>query len=214
VGENEVPNRLESVTLWTNAFIPANVPGLTKPVAAGPHRGKTMITGPVFSESYLTDNRSYDSKWGASSRGRARATIKLATAELSGIQVVCDVTHEIHSTTGAEICAKAGDAKRIKFGAASNNGGIVRVDFAGEANNPCYAGSPDIEWSGSVTINSATGKLRFKGSTGLFPSFEMYAARPGGPPVKVFQVDAKSGSAGPWWLWLGEWRPIDVEVQL
>lgn len=214
MSQTEGPETLTTVTVWISAFIPRDVSGLTKPVAAGPHVGKTMISGPPLSQSYLTDNRSFDSRWGASSRGRGRATISLATAALSGIEARCDPTHEIHSTTGANVCTEAGDASRIKFTNARREGKSVRFDLVGEANNPCYKGSPDIEWSGTVTIDPATGKLRFKGSTGLFPAFEMYAAKAGGAAVKVFQAEAKSGVAGPWWLWLGELRQIDREVQL
>ena len=41
-----MPVAIQSVKFWINAFIPANIPGYTITVPAGPHAAKTMIPGP------------------------------------------------------------------------------------------------------------------------------------------------------------------------
>jgi hypothetical protein len=38
---------INTVKIWINAFIPRNIDGLTATVPAGPHRGKTMLPGPI-----------------------------------------------------------------------------------------------------------------------------------------------------------------------
>jgi hypothetical protein len=61
----QVPNplcQIHTVRLWMKAFIPKEIEG-AKLIAAGPHRGKTMLTSPgPINAWFLTDERDFSAE--------------------------------------------------------------------------------------------------------------------------------------------------------
>ena len=67
--------------------------------------------------------------------------------------------------------------------------------FKGAANNPCFTGSPDIDWNVTVKIlyvPLSEVSVGVDGKINGFPSYEMYAQVDTGPPVTLFQMRASS----------------------
>jgi hypothetical protein len=188
---------IKTVKVWLNAFIPDSVPGKTKP-APGPLAGKTMLDGPIFSECYLTDNRSFDSDIHASSRMHSEIEIDVSGPSETFHWHHCDETHEVNCTTGAAVCTKSGRTSDMAFtGLRGSSASTIQVDLKGASNNPCYSGSPDIDYEGAVTINVGSRTVEFDGKIDEFPAFEMYATANGGAGVTMFNTRPLPGK-DPW----------------
>jgi Domain of unknown function (DUF4157)/Protein of unknown function (DUF3238) len=188
---------IRTVKLWLNAFIPATVPGKTIP-AVGPHAGKTMLNGPIFSQCYLTDNRGFDAAIHAPSRIHAEIEIDVSGPSETFHWADCSETHEIHCKTGAGVCTKKGPTAGITFskprGSAAS---LIEVDMVGASNNPCYSGSPDIDYEGTARIDVPGRTVTFDGKIDDFPAFEMYATADGGAGSPLFTTMPVAGK-DPW----------------
>jgi hypothetical protein len=88
---------------------------------------------------------------------------------------------------------------------------IVQVDVKGAANNPCFSGSPDIDYEGTITIDVPNRKIKFEGLVEPFPAFEMHIAINDGNAIEVFSLPPILGS-DPWNLPGSPNRPVNVEV--
>jgi hypothetical protein len=97
-------------------------------------------------------------------------------------------THKVNCQTGADLVPpQNASISNMHIGTPAIADGIVQISVDGRANNPLITPSPDIKYSGSITYNTRTNKLRFQGSTGVFPAYEAYAQLNGGPIAKLFQ---------------------------
>jgi hypothetical protein len=191
------PSAIRTVKVWLNAFIPDTVPGKTIP-APGPHAGKTMLNGPIFSECYLTDNRSFDSNVHAPSRMHSEIEIDVAGPTEVFQWHNCDETHEINCKTGAAVCTSKGRTSDMLFSKLrGSSGSLIQVDLKGASNNPCYSGSPDIDYEGRVTINVGARTVEFDGKIDQFPAFEMYGTANGGAGAMMFNSMPLPGK-DPW----------------
>jgi Protein of unknown function (DUF3238) len=174
------------VKVWLNAFIPAGVPGKTIP-AVGPHAGKTMLDGPPGSGCYLSDNRGFDAAIHAPSRMHAEIEIDVAGPSERFRWTNCDETHEIDCTTGAALCTRKGSTAAMRFtGLRGSSASLIEFDMTGASNNPCYGGSPDIDYEGKVSIDVPGRRVAFDGKIDDFPAFEMYATANGGAGSPLF----------------------------
>jgi len=193
-----IDNPLKTVKIWLNAFLPATVSGKTIP-AVGPHKGKTMIRGPIFSECYLTDNRTFNGNViRASSRMHAEIEVDAAGAKEMGRFVDCTETYEIDCKSGAAVCSKKGRTADMTFSALRRSApSLITFDMAGASNNPCYAGSPNIDYEGVVAIDVENRSVHFDGKIDDFPAFEMYAAANGGEAKTLFNTPPLPGK-DPW----------------
>lgn len=197
--EWEGRKKMERVTLWVNAFIPKDVPGLSKP-APSAHAGKTMLHGPIsgVSDCFLTDNRDFSSKISAPSRMHSEIEI-----DVSGLREIsqrhrCDTTTEIDCEDGDVECSRKGDTSRMRFrNLRGNPTSLVHVDLTAAANNPCFTGSPDIDYTGTFTIDPPGGTIEFNGMIDAFPAFEAYAVVDGGAPLTMFRTLPIPGK-NPW----------------
>lgn len=191
------PSTIRTVKVWLNAFIPQTVPGKSIP-APGPHAGKTMLNGPIFSECYLTDNRSFDSNIHAPSRMHSEIEIDVAGPTEVFQWHNCDETHEIDCKTGAAACTRKGRTSDMSFShLRGSSGSLIQVDLKGASNNPCYSGSPDIDYEGTVTINVGARTVELDGKIDQFPAFEMYGTANGGAGVMMFNTMPLPGM-DPW----------------
>jgi hypothetical protein len=108
---------IRSVKFWINAFIPRDIPGYTRVVPAGPHRGLTMIPGPSpVSDCFLTDQRTFSNNIHAKSRMHAEVKVDVSnpTPTLSQWHN-CDYTTECDCEDGDVECLKKGNTSRMSF---------------------------------------------------------------------------------------------------
>lgn len=202
---NVQPNSIQMVKVWLNAFIPGTVPGLTETVPDGPHAGKTMLRGPIpgISDCFLTDNRSFDSYIHASSRMHSELEIDVADPSITLEWHNCDFTHEIDCEDGSEECKEQGDTSRMRFsGLHAPSPSLILVNLNGAANNPCFTGSPDIDYLGTILIDLNAKTVQFDGLIDAFPAFEMYATANGGAGQPMFRTMPLPGKS-PGNLWFG-----------
>jgi Putative peptidoglycan binding domain/Protein of unknown function (DUF3238) len=180
-------SQIQSVKFWLKAFIPGDVPGWTKD-GVGPSSHTTVLTGPIswINDCFWTDNRSFDSDIGASARMHSEVEIDLsATSPTMAELHYCGETHECDCEDGEIEGAATADTSRMHF---SNLRGTlasgVKVDLAGAANNPLFTGSPDIDYTGTLTITQNT--VSFAGLVNGFPAYEAYCEINGSGPYTLF----------------------------
>lgn len=191
------PISIRTVKVWLNAFIPDIVPGKTIHAPAS-HTGKTMLNGPIFSGCYLTDNRTFNANIGASSRMHSEIEINISGPSETFSWHHCYETHEINCTTGAAICTGNGRTSDMKFkNLRGSSTSTIQIDLEGASNNPCYTGSPDIDYEGTFTIDVGRRIVEFTGKIDAFPAFEAYATADGGAGVMMFNTMPLAGKS-PW----------------
>jgi hypothetical protein len=163
--------------IWIKAFIPANIPGITRPVPGW--SGATMLDVPTIPGCYLTDNRDFSPDWEASARMTSVAAIFPYQMVLDQLHY-CDYTVRFDCSSGTQTCVQQADASRMQF---INFRGIAgfnsEVDVASAAANPCTFGAGwigDIDFRGLIAIDTPSRQVLFQGYVDPFPAYEMYAA--------------------------------------
>ena len=190
-------NRVSTVTLWVNAFIPHYIADLTKPYPKDPEM--TMLPGPsAVNDCFLTDQRSFSSNIMAKSRVHSEVQVDLTgEPSIPFEHHACSQTTEVDCEDGDVECSRTGVVRGNKFHnlSVSTSGTVTRVelDLQTEASNPCFNGSPDIDIEGHIVLSiSPIGdrvSVHFDGYVDQFPAFEMYATAGEGRYARsVFQV--------------------------
>jgi uncharacterized protein DUF4157/protein-glutamine gamma-glutamyltransferase-like protein len=191
-------SEIKSVKVWLNAFIPGSITGLTREVTKGPYKGKSVIPGPFsgVSDCFLTDNRGFSDDISASARMHSEIRIDF-TRELPGSTEESHATgqtHELNCEDGALECSEQASKSRMKFTKIEKSGlHAIDARLAGAANNPCFTGSPDIDYEGLLRIDAGLKYVSFVGRIDDFPAFEMYAVAEGGEGKALFQLMPKEG---------------------
>ena len=191
----EIEITQEMIVLWLNAFIPGTTTN-ARVVPLGVHQGKTMIQGPMFyNDCFLTDNRSFSDDISASVRMQS-----LAIFDISSETVVmeahhrCGETIELDCEDGSEDCQKTQNTNNMKWGDLEGTSQLFKVSLEGAANNPCYTGSPDIDYKAdSITIIPEPGIVIFDGAVDEYPSFEAYIQRGSGNTATIFRESHGTG---------------------
>jgi hypothetical protein len=216
-GSPQNTTNIKKVKIWINAFIPRDVPGVTE-AAPGIHAGKTMLQGPVagVSDCFLTDNRSFDSNPSASSRMHSEIEIDVSASvprEISQLHR-CSETHEIDCEDGDSECTGRADSSRMKFfNLRGTRATEIQVNLEGAANNPCFTGSPDIDYEGIISIDIGSRQAKFDGTIDGFPAFEMYISVDGGIARTLFNTMPPPGNT-PFNLPGGANRPQHASVSI
>ena len=195
-----------TLKVWINAFIPGNAFS-TVPVPTGPYKGNTMIPGPLpGNDCYLTDQRSFNSSVHASSRIHAEAVIDLFTGNVvdGTFFALCSPTIEIDGQTGAVTCEKSADPSSIQIfcdlsvDVQGPGSPTASISFIGGVNNPCFAGSPSIQFSitaeTKINADRKTGTANITGQISQYPAFELYMAPNSGATLTAFQLPPKDGT--------------------
>jgi hypothetical protein len=194
---------IHTVKFWINAFIPRDVPGYTKPVPGGPHRGLTMIPGPFpQSDCFLTDQRGFSNAIHAKSR--MHAEFRLAVASRPPVLTQwhnCDETTEVDCGDGDVECHKKGSSDRMRFvvlpSRVSMPTGPIEIEMACAANNPCSPSSRfggDIDMHGRIVVNPYARSIEFDIVIDQFPAFEAYATINDGAGVTMLQEAPPRGN--------------------
>lgn len=197
----------ERVKFWIKAFIPNSIDG-GKPVPKGPLQGQTMFDGPFpWSDCFLTDNRGFSADVRASARMHIEAEVATTPRELSFSGAWSFPTREVDCEDGDIECNRRPTPRALvtlvpNWPPYQEDPDLIQLPVTGAANDPCFAGSPDVDVDGMVRIDPRTRMLRFDGSTDPFPAFEMYAAVNNGPGRTVFTYMPPPGTSA-WSLWGG-----------
>jgi hypothetical protein len=194
------PGDIREITVWLNAFIPKNVPKVTKTVpGTGTHSGKTMVPSTFWGDCFLTDQRTYDSSRDAKHRMQSLATFDLPHEKMTQ-KHSCDLTTEVDCGTGEEEETGTGKTNRMKWKEfkVSEDGltYTARLEAAGSV--PLVAAARvigDIDYEGDLRIelneDGESAVVSFDGKVDTFPAFEMYVSADNGPPLKLFTKSPK-----------------------
>lgn len=184
---------MQTVRFWINAFIPNSVCELF-----GDTFGIRAPTGAIFSG----DQREFSSDPNALARAHSEIIIDGLQSQESAAVVDevhrCGESHQIDED-GQVIQRDTAPTNRMLFqnlrgsqtvdpegGVIDGIPGSVQIDFQGSAANPLMV-SPDIDWSGTLTIDREGGRVLVKGAVNDFPSFEMYCVVDDGPILTLVQ---------------------------
>jgi Calx-beta domain len=168
------------VKVWTNAFIPGDIPGVTEIVPGGPHAGQTMIDTPdgaPLDLCVLTDQRGFSADPAAPHRMQSLIVVDPKQQRIVEQRHHSDETIDVICDTGTVTCSKqqtpSGSAVSVPVGLSG-----VAVALGAEGSNPCTIGAPDINYEGTLRIERGNGSVsvNYEGLVEKFPDLEMYAA--------------------------------------
>jgi Domain of unknown function (DUF4157) len=191
-------SEIKPVKIWLNAFIPGEISGLTREVTNGPYKGKSVIPGPIpgSSDCFLTDNRSFSNDIAASARMHSEVRIDFAREFPSSVKEFHDTgrTHELDCEDGSVECNSQASKAGMKITRKEKLGPLaIDLYITGAAHNPCFTGSPDIDYDGLIRVDAGLKYVSFVGRIDDFPAFEMYATIEGGESKALFQLAPKEG---------------------
>jgi hypothetical protein len=189
------------VEFTIRAFIPISLSGYTRTVPSGPHAGESVIPHPgrpVLDFYYLTDQRGFSSAPGVSAR--MTSTLHL---DLSGANPTMTQSHDVGTTvelsgsSWTETCNSTASTDRMSFSDLQHIGDLVTVEVNGAAANPCsqlaqYIG--DIDYTGTLVIDQASGSVSFQGMVDKFPWFEAYVVINHGRTETLFTQESAAGA--------------------
>lgn len=160
---------------WLNAFIPRDVPGYTRLLTAGVHAGKTAIPLPGLARTwpgntfkhldagYLSDQRTFDSSYGASSRMTSMIEIETNVLEVVRQEHSSSGTTQVDLVTGRQSGFKIADMSRCRFVVPARSGsarGLPGAHFTagrGGSTLPSRPSVPPGPASLTVRLEAAAG---------------------------------------------------------
>jgi len=211
------PLRFKTFKVWVNAFIPADVPGVTIPRPN--HSGESMVPGAgppgwvigakTTDECYLGDSRDFDNEIHASSRMHSEVEVgHLDTAPAVDFQWhQCGTSHGIDSSTGNELESATAATSGMQFSNLRGNAtvdpvagvdidpnpNLVQIDYDGAAAMPLLP-SPDIDMNFVFKADPVGGTVAFDGMVDEFPAYEIYATADNGSPKTMLNLMPPPGN--------------------
>ncbi len=189
---------------WINAFIPDTVAGAAK-VTSGSYKGKTMFTGPFpWSDCFLSDSRGFSNDIKASSRLHLEAEVDLTSWPTSWMSPAptSSGTAELDCESMDIECEKVAQPTKKEAPAPLSSLGfhLIPFSFSAYASDPCVRGAPDLNFNGTVEIDTLHGRVSFYGNIQPFPAVEAYVSVDGAIPQELF-AHAISPGASVWSLY-------------
>lgn len=202
---------MSELTFWFNAFIPKTMPLYTRVLTAGPHAFRTAVPLPVVARSwpgnafkdwnagYLTDQRGFDDRFGASHR--MCSFVKIDTDAMAVLEWGHSTsgTTEVNLVTGVQTGFAKADLYRCKWsrdfagesidawsarqpsqsgsGNPAANAKTIRFKLVGAAGDPLVGMAADIDYNGVVAIRVSPDSIDvgFSGEIDSFPAYDCYA---------------------------------------
>ena len=183
----------EELKVAIRTFIPKEHPsinGYMKPVPGT--KGPTMLPdAPGPAQCFGTDDRGFSTEPNISSRFGGMIIIDTRKMTVS-VSPILGTTVEFDCTTGKVVCTEVSGGGGFEA-SHSISDGVITITFKGEASNPCLAIAPDIEFSGTVIVDTAARTVSLSGTTDVFPAFEgvLFAA---GKSSVLFEQAPAEGS--------------------
>jgi hypothetical protein len=182
--------RVDTITIWLNAFIPNDVPGWTETVDKGPEKGKVGLISPIGEMTgglvddvwYLTDQRSFSRNPRISSRMHTLMTFDVrGTPKIIQRTVRIDPTVKVKREDGTVMCRKTGSTKQMHISPPLPfTQKHIEFTFSGVGLNPCTPGgistAIDYRVDFKIHLNTSRSKavVEFDARVDEFPSFEAY----------------------------------------
>jgi len=193
---------VRTVGLWLNAFIPGDIPGLSRVMDVGPFAGFTVIPAPITPDivgCFLTDQRSFSDLEGSgcgshpSSRITAMCTVDVLTGTITGQSMFsCGTTH-LNCSSGQVLCSQVAEVNGEGFVVTDSSQAGMSIRLSGFGHDPCLhvPGElvPDIDFSVHFALSfedSGAVRINASGAVEVFPAFEIYAMADNGSPVTLF----------------------------
>jgi hypothetical protein len=175
----------QSVKVWVNAFIPGSYGGNIDGVGAA--SGHRLLPGPCawFHDCFHTDDREFSNDIRASYRAHSEFRLELPSTELSEWHD-CGETIEHDCEDGDVECRETASTARMHWSDVRRSGSVIELDISAASNNPCFSGSPDIHYVGTVSIDLAGRTISFQGLVKGFPAYEGYATINDGAGQELF----------------------------
>ena len=178
--------RIDSMTVWLNAFLPRDITGHTTTLRDGPHAGKTAIVGAAY---YVTDQRAFSNDRRASARMHSCFTVDFRGAVPS--------VGQVHRCDPTIMCEPRGDATPRQArsptsrmaGVVSSVDPMVVIRLDAVTSHPFPALTPvadDVAYRGDIVVDRAARAVRVDLMVQLFPAFEGYASINEGPAAILF----------------------------
>lgn len=183
----------ETVQVVVRTFIPKEHPTKEGYVLPVPNQtDKFMLPDAPVGACFGTDNRGFSKDKAASAR--FGGVITFDTDDITAtISETTGTTTEYNCTTGDVICTKISGSGGVS-GSAKQAGDVISFDYVGEASNPCLTVSPDIEFSGTVSLDLNQRTVSIDGKVDVFPSFEALFIKPDGSVEVLYQEDPANGA--------------------
>jgi hypothetical protein len=196
-------NRIRSVTVWLNAFIPGHVPGLTKKVPDFGAKMYPSMAGNTMFDTVagcgLTDQRSFSAEINASSRMHSEAKIDLDKPSLLYQRHQIGPSTTIQCKTGIVTCKEISTNVSMSFkflGVSSDQEIMIQVRGSG---GPGCVGAltrkvgefllgGKIDYEGTFYIKRVARNyvhVGFLGTVDLFPAYEFVALLNDSNPVHL-----------------------------
>jgi hypothetical protein len=201
-----------AVEVWLRAFIPnpansGQAKGHITPVPAAAVGSvvRLLSVDSVLNLCFATDNRGFAQTSSSTARLETRFTLALGAGGAGSVapsqnRTTAAVTKKVDCATGATIQEGPGVVNRDHLGTPAVADGVVQVIGQAQGRNvltPAGNSGPAIDYSFDIQWKPGTGSLTAAVTYGSFPSFEMYARRPGGNWVVVMR---HSPTGPPWKL--------------
>lgn len=184
----------ETIQIVVRTFIPKehpSKPGYMLPVPGD--TSKTMLPdAPLTAQCFGTDNRSFSTEVSASARFGGLILFDTSTGDATFSETT-GITNEYDCHTGTLVCTKVAGVGGFS-GIAGQSGNAITFDYSGEASNPCLTLAPDIEFSGTVTVDTISKTVSIDGKVDVFPSFEAFVVLEDGIHKPLYNMDPKSGA--------------------
>lgn len=196
----EVPDR--NVHVWIKAFI--SPPQGTSAAFAKTADGKWGLRAPLSAVPLLPkgcfgiDERGFEANPDASARVTFEANLLIEAREMHVLgylgkkQARIEATTNFDCDTGAELQPPRSAAETtVKIGSVkkSPDGRMFTFNVRASSPNPYYdvgmSLAPRIDFEAVFRFNVITQRLTITGTTGVFPSFEMYYSLNGAAPVAI-----------------------------
>jgi len=193
---------VQTVGLWLNAFIPGEVPGLTRVMDVGPYAGLSVVPTPVlpdFLGCFLTDQRSFSDLEGSgcgshpSSRITAMCTVDVLSQTITSQSMFsCGTTH-LDCSSGEVMCSQVAEVNGEGFVVTNASRAGMSLRLRGWGHDPCINAPaelvPDIDFAVHFDLSfedSGAVRISADGAVEVFPAFEIYAMADNGSAVLLF----------------------------
>jgi len=187
-----VPVPIHSITFWLNAFIPRDISGATVRLRDGEYKGLTVLRGP---RCYLTDQRDFSSDPGARSRMHSLVIVNFEREVNLAQSHRCDELIECDPMSGDVLRKGHGSTSKMNFCLlASAPDILVQINCRySDVFNRVGHGINEIEYNGTIKIDSTVRSIDIDLMICLFPSFEGYAAIDDSPGAVLFRHAPPAG---------------------
>jgi peptidoglycan hydrolase-like protein with peptidoglycan-binding domain len=159
LGVAQTPALIRTVKVWWNSFIP-----------------HAQIDGPIFSECFKGDGRTFSNSLDASHRTHQEIEFELASRRVTVNYRHVGTTHEFDCDTGKSVGTATAPVSQLSNGPVTYSGSRVTIKFSTDATNPLVSLAPAINSAVTFELDTAKRTCKLSGVHDEFPAYEAYVA--------------------------------------